>query len=96
MRIMGTGLNYRTGELMVKPMDSKLFAEKLWKSLDRNSSGFKTLTNIGREALTFRGEIKCKPIDLGNPKEAGWTYIVNEKDPQKEEISKILQPLAEA
>lgn len=95
VRIMGTGLNYRTGELMVKPMDSKLFAEKLWKSLDKNSSGFKTLTNIGREALTFRGEIECKPIDLGNPKEAGWTYIVNEKDPQKEEISKILQPLAE-
>lgn len=113
MQIMGTGIDYRTDELLVKPIDSKAFAEKIWESLNKNSQNFGTLTDLGREALTFRtgrealtfrtgrmaltfeGEIECKPLDLSNPKEAGWTYIVNENDPQKEEISKILQPLAE-
>lgn len=95
MQIMGLGIDYRTGEPLVKPMDSKAFAEKIWASLNRNSQDFKKLTSMGGQALTFKGEIERKTIDKGNPRDAGWTYIVNENDPQRDEISKILRPLAE-
>ena len=55
MQIMGTGIDYRTGELLVKPMDSKAFAEKVLESLNRNSGHFETLTNIGRQAFNSGG-----------------------------------------
>jgi hypothetical protein len=94
MQIMGLGIDYRTGELLMKPMDSQDFAVKIWESLNKNIQDITQRTYIGSQALLFRGEVERRPTDLGNPREAGWTYIVNEKDPQKEEISRILQPLA--
>jgi len=55
----------------MKPMDSQDFAEKIWESLNRNIQDFAQMTNIGSQALTFRGEIERRPIDQGNPREAG-------------------------
>jgi hypothetical protein len=95
MKIMGLGIDYKTGELLVKPMDSTIFAEKLWESLNKKSEDFTKLANIGSHTVMFRGEVARKTTDLGNPREAGWTYIVNAKDPDKDEIIKILRPLAE-
>jgi len=95
MQIMGLGIDYQTGELLVKPMDSTAFARKILESLNKNSKDFTQLANVGSQTLTFRGEVERRPVDQGNPREAGWTYIVNENDPDREEISKILRPLAE-
>ena len=64
---------------------------RFWGSFDK-SKCFRTPTDTRK--LAFEGGMEVRSIDLENPREAGWTYIVNEKDPQKEEISKILQPLA--
>lgn len=95
MQIMGFGIDYSTGELLVRPIERETFAEKIVEALSGNIKSFKSLTGASDRSLTFRGEKHHTPVDLCNPKEAGWTYMINEKDPQRDEIIKAIRPLAE-
>ena len=46
--------------------------------------------------MRFRGEIEReRTVDLGDPRAAGWTFLLNGNDPQINDIIKILRPLAE-
>ena len=54
-----------------------------------------TKPGLQRPALTFRNEIEREPtVDLGEPRAAGWTFLVNEQDPNRSQIVDILRPLA--
>lgn len=96
MKIRGMGINYSTGGLLVKPLDEQVFAQKIQESLHRNAEEVRNLTRATVTATTFRGEVEREPtVDLGDPRAAGWTFLVNDNDPQRDEIIEALRPLAE-
>lgn len=95
MQIMGTGVDYTTGKLLVEAFDEQLFADEILDSLGKNFERIQDLTDMRQVVASFKGEVKRKPtIDLGNPQEAGWTYLLNRKQPELEQIIEALRPLA--
>ncbi len=93
MRIMGLGLDY-AGKFLFPAMDDQQVLSSLVSAMERNSQRVRALAITTQEAIVFRGEIRREAIDLGNPREAGWTYLVNAADPHREDIARILEPLA--
>jgi len=93
---MGNGINYSTGSRLIKNIDEVTFGNKIEKSLLSRGSSICSVAKASTIATTFRGGIERKPsMDLGDPKAAGWTYLVNAKDPDYKEIVEAIRPLAE-
>lgn len=96
MRIMAPGLDPRTGRLLVEPIDSEAFARALLGRLEVRGEDLRPLTAATATGTTFRGEVHRRSTrDLGDPRSAGWTYLVAADDPDGEEIGEVLRPLAE-
>jgi hypothetical protein len=96
MRILGLGMDFSTGKPLVGPMDEMEFSDRVVEALGRNAAEIRDLTRTSGIAATFRGEIERKPtVDLGDPRAAGWTYLVNQSDPQYTAIVDAMRPLAE-
>ena len=96
MKIMGMGIDYSTGGLLVQPVEERAFADQILKALPQNGKSLRTATEATTMGTTFRSEKERKPtVDLGDPRAAGWTFLVNENDPRRAEITKALRPLAE-
>jgi hypothetical protein len=93
MRIMGLGLDL-SGKPLFQPVEADAFTQMLVSRLEQNASAVAAVSNATTAGLSFRGEIERQTIDHGDPKSAGWTYLVNESDPQRKEYEKILAPLA--
>src|SRR5215217_182752 len=93
MKIMGLGLDF-TGNLLFTPMDEDEITKVLVSALERNGDTVRRLTRTTAEAVSFRGEIERATLDPGDPRVAGWTFLVNSADPQREDLEKILEPLA--
>ncbi|MEZ6142540.1 MAG: hypothetical protein R3B84_18425 [Zavarzinella sp.] len=95
MQIQGLGIEYETGELLFPPMDERVFAATILQALVRNADEIADQTRITTTGTTFRNEIERVPtVDLGEPRAAGWTFLVNEQDPDRSQIVDILRPLA--
>lgn len=91
MQVMPLGINYSTRKLLIDPISSDQFGENILDSL----SG-----NIGKAGVATRGievaeELQRQGVDLGDPHAAGWTVLLNSKDPQKAERLQAIQALAE-
>ena len=96
MQILGTGIDYTTGETLVPPMEEQAFARAILGALMRNAEEVAALARASAAGTTFRGEVECeKTADLGDPRLAGWTFLLNAEDPEYHEIIDILRPLAE-
>jgi hypothetical protein len=96
MQIVATGIDYSTGTPLVEPLDEQDFAAQVQESLRTNAEEVRNLTRITTAATTFRGEIeRRRPVDLGDPRAAGWTFLVNSKDPRYADIVRTLRPLAQ-
>jgi hypothetical protein len=93
MKIMGLGVDF-SGRLLFPPRDAQEVVLALVNALEANAANAGKLTRITKRAVTFRGERERAPVDLGDPKSVGWTYLVNAGDPQYREIVEALQPLA--
>jgi len=93
MKIAALGLDFK-GEPLFKPMDEADAAKALVSSLERNIKTVRRLSKYSSEGVSFRGEQKRITIDPGEPRTAGWTYLVNRTDPQRSEIENTLEPLA--
>ena len=83
---MGVGVNYSTGMLLVDPLDEQYFAEKIRSSLSRISKEVRVTTRVGEVTTSFREIRQKQQLNMRNPKEAGWTFLINEKDPNKNKI----------
>lgn len=93
MRFMAFGKNLR-GELLFKPASESAIFEALRGALDGNISALRR-TAAGRPADEgFRGEMERRVRDAGDPRSAGWTYLVAKDDPQRTQIIEIVKPLA--
>ncbi len=93
MKIMGMGLDFG-GNLLFKPMDEEAVAKALVAALEPNAASVRSLARTTAEAVSFRGEMERITTDPGDPRVAGWTFLVNKADPKRDEIVKILEPLA--
>jgi hypothetical protein len=93
MKILGTGMDY-AGNLLFPSTDEGVFAKALVGALQRNGQAVQALTRTTTEAFTFRGEVEREILDPGDPLRAGWSFLVNSTDPQREGFEKILEPLA--
>lgn len=94
MKIMGLGIDF-SGKHLFNPMDEDDVIKALMASMEPNAENVRDLAKATAEAVTFRGEMERETTDPGDPRVAGWTYLVNSADPQRVEIERILEPLAE-
>jgi hypothetical protein len=93
MKIIGMGLDY-TGNPIFESMDEDVVVKGLVSALERNAETVQSLTKTTAETVSFRGEVERATLDPGDPRAAGWTFLVNSDDPQRDEIGAILEPLA--
>jgi hypothetical protein len=93
MKIMAFGKKM-SGELLFKTVDEDQFMRDLETSLPNNAMALQSITDRTSRSVTFRGEIERQIKDAGDPIQAGWTFLVAEKDPRYDEIIEVLKPLA--
>ena len=92
---MGLGVNYSTDTLLIDPLDEKAFAQRIEDSLIQNAHKLRKITDTTTTARSFRDMIERKrPADPGNPKEVGWTFLINTKDHNRNEIINAVNRLA--
>jgi hypothetical protein len=79
-----------------RPLSAEEFEKNILRSLSRLGPKIRVLAESTTFATTFRAEMERKPLpDLGDPRAAGWTYLLNSSDPRRAEIERAIQPLAE-
>ena len=83
--IMALGLDLR-GAPLFQPMDEETVARSLIDSLGRNIDRVQDLAKVTTRGVSFRGEMEALPINPGDPRAAGWTFLLNEKDPQRQDL----------
>lgn len=95
MQVFANGINYRTGRLLVEPVELDDFIDRLLGSLQRNAEQVRRLTLVSGATATFRGELEReRSVDLGDPRAAGWTFLLNAADPNRQAIIDAIGPLA--
>jgi len=94
MKIMGLGVDL-AGNPLFPAQDEDLLANALVQAISRNAADLESLTAATSAAVSYRSEIKRTVLDPGDPRVAGWTFLVNEDDPKRELIENALRPLAE-
>jgi hypothetical protein len=95
MQIMGLGLDYDTGAPLIAPQDEEAFAGRLQEALRRNADSLRRQAEVSIQGETFRSEVVRQVRDLGDPRAAGWTFLLNGNDPRHDELVAALGPLAE-
>lgn len=96
MKILPLSRNISTGNLLFDPLDTKDLANGLLHEIDKKLDSLRQLTDFTSKGITFRGiREPGSTVDPGNPKEAGWTFLINQGDPHRNEIIEAIQPLAE-
>jgi hypothetical protein len=76
-------------------MEEKAVLQSLVSSLSANVGMVRSMARATSEGVAFRGEVRRVALDPGDPKAAGWTYLINTKNPLKKEIEAVLKPLAQ-
>jgi len=95
MRILTMGLDWK-GNRLFPPLEETAVREALLKALVPNTPRVRSLTRASARAAVFRGEQSRRVVDRGDPKGAGWTFLVADKDPRKNAYIEALAPLAKA
>jgi hypothetical protein len=93
MTILGLGMDMNGG-LLFPPIDEKDALKSLQRSLERNASALRSQSVLNTRGFSFRGEAQRRVKDVGDPREAGWTFLVAENDPRRASIVEIMKPLA--
>jgi len=93
MKIVALGLDFK-GQPLFKPMTEADFSRSLVNAIEGNIKAVRDLTQATTEGFSFRGDSRRLAIDPADPRVAGWTYLVNSTDPQRNAIADILAPLA--
>lgn len=77
-------------------MDEEAFVGAIVDSLEQNAAEVSRVKSETTTRATYRSEIEReREPDLGDPREVGWTFLVNEHDPLRDELLEALRPLAE-
>jgi hypothetical protein len=95
MRVLGMGLDWK-GQRLFAPIEEAAFTEALLARLAPNTARVRSVSKAANRGAVFRGEAARRTIDPGDPKAAGWSFLVAENDPRKDAIVEALAPLARA
>ena len=96
MRILGTGIDYSTGEVLIDSIDEETFGQTIVASLARHADQLRSTARTRARGAAVRGEVEReRTVDLGDPRAAGWTFLVNRDDPRGADIEQALGPLGE-
>jgi hypothetical protein len=95
MQVLAMGLDWH-GKRLFEPIEEAAFTEALLTRLGANTKRVQGLTKAATRGTTFRGEQARLIVDRGDPKAAGWTFLVAEQDPRKDALVEALAPLARA
>ena len=95
MQIFAMGLDWK-GKRLFPPLDEAVVRAALLKALVPNTPRMQTQTRAATRGAVFRGEQARRVDDRGDPKAAGWTFLVADKDPNKQAYIEALAPLAKA
>jgi hypothetical protein len=93
MTIMRFGLNL-AGQPLFPPLEEDAMGQTLVSALEQNIAGVLGEARTTMRGETFRGEAQRRILDPGDPRVAGWTYLVSRTDPLRDEYARVLQPLA--
>jgi hypothetical protein len=93
MSIVGMGLDFE-GKPLFQPIDENAFEQSLINALALNADRLERSTKATATGFAFLGQVQRRGIDLGDPLEAGWSFLVNKNDAQLSDIKAILEPLA--
>jgi hypothetical protein len=93
-KIFANGIRYSTGKPLVAALEEESFGRRIQQSLFQNAQQIQFIAQTSFIAKSFRGEVERKVLDTGDPKVAGWTFVVSESDPHFSEIVEIIKPLA--
>ncbi len=94
MKIMAYGKKM-SGDLLFKTVDESQFVRILWEALPHNAPALLALADTTSRGMTFKGEIGRRVKDLGDPIQAGWTFLVAKKDARRSAITEVLKQLAQ-
>ena len=93
--IVATGLRYPGGDRFVPPIAEQDFGRSIEGALAGNADSLRTGTQQTRTSFAFREEMEAQPsADPADPRAAGWTYLLNQRDPDRQAIIDILRRLA--
>src|SRR5512146_1960766 len=95
MRIFGMGLDWQ-GKRLFEPLEEANLTDALVAALVPNTPRVQGRTRSTSRAVVFRGEQRRRVVDRGDPKAAGWSFLVAEKDPRRDAYIEALAPLARA
>jgi hypothetical protein len=94
LKIYSLGIDYRTGEPILSQKDEEQFTRRIIDQFLPHPP----LVDMDQPAGTvFRqaSEVqRLSTIDQGNPLVSGWTILLNQADPRRDEYLRILKPLA--
>lgn len=95
MRIFAMGVDWK-GNRLFPPLEEGAMEQALLKALVPNTQREQRRARITSRATVFRGEQARRVVDRGDPKAAGWTFLVADTDPNKKAYIEALGPLAKA
>jgi hypothetical protein len=93
MKIMGLGLDF-DGEALFPAVEGEQFTEMLAASMEANAEALETITRTTSRGTTYRGEVEREALDPGDPRRAGWTFLLNKHDARWDDLVQALAPLA--
>src|SRR5262249_20295219 len=94
MKLAVLGQNYSTGRLLAEPVDEQTLGQSVRQSLERRIEDIRAEAGTTSRGSSFRAEVERQPIDSGDLRAVGWTYLVNAADPHKDDFIRILRQLA--
>ncbi len=95
-RFLPTGRHFQTHVPLTPSLDGEDFANRLRSGLLDRSEEVRDITHGTAVGNTLRGERdRVRAVDQGDPRAAGWSFLVSRADPQADEIIDIVRPLAE-
>lgn len=93
MQVTPFGVNYATRKLLLDPIQDTELAQALMDAYGDNRAALQDMQKAQRGAVV-RGEARRETRDLGDPRSAGWTVLLNAQDPQRAQWLDAIQPLA--
>jgi hypothetical protein len=95
MEVVSSGIDLTTGAAAAQPIDEQQFGQFILGSLKQYFTTMTAQSTRAQTASNFKGEVeRQRSADLGNPREAGWTYLINPSQAGIGEFKKALLPLA--
>ena len=94
MKILAFGIR-PDGTPLFKPTDEDAVADSLLGALKKEFPGLRTEGARTTRGAKKRGEVERRVLDVGDPLEVGWSFLVSAKDPRRTDIERILRPLAQ-